>query len=191
MAHAGCRPYTGKRDVRRGSRPAKPIRLIREEMLEAGRTRSSGMAAAEGPHTESFMETKGPLIPQQHRIPLVHGGADSQSGGPGTLATRDREVIRQWADRRQALPATGEQTSSGPKTTVEVNDGGAGIRFNFPGVSPFRGISWSEWFDHFERQDLTFVYEESEAGSTPSNRYRLVKASEWQSQFDAGGTGDR
>jgi hypothetical protein len=42
-----------------------------------------------------------------------------------------------------------------------VNDGGVGIRFNFPGVGRFRPISWEEWFEHFDRNDLVFVYEES------------------------------
>ena len=29
-----------------------------------------------------------------------------------------------------------------------VADGGTGLRFNFPGMSPFRGISWAERFVH-------------------------------------------
>jgi hypothetical protein len=53
----------------------------------------------------------------------------------------DPVAIRQWAERHHAEPATGEATSSGP-ATVRLNDGGAGIR------------------EHFERQQLTFVYEE-------------------------------
>jgi hypothetical protein len=43
----------------------------------------------------------------------------------------DHEVIRRWAARHSAEPATGEATASGPGT-ITINDGGAGIRFNFP-----------------------------------------------------------
>jgi hypothetical protein len=75
------------------------------------------------------------------------------------LMTRDHEMIRRWAERHKAEPATGEATASGP-ATVTVNDGGAGIRFNFPSVSRFRPISWDEWFENFEAHGLTFVYEE-------------------------------
>jgi hypothetical protein len=75
------------------------------------------------------------------------------------LTTRDHDVIRQWAERHKAEPATGEATASGP-ATVSVNDGGAGIRFNFPSLSRFRPISWDEWFENFEAHGLTFVYEE-------------------------------
>lgn len=75
------------------------------------------------------------------------------------LATRDKHLIRLWAERHRAEPATGEQTASGPRT-VAVNDGGAGIRFNFPGAAPFRPISWDEWFDNFDRNRLVFVFDE-------------------------------
>jgi hypothetical protein len=75
------------------------------------------------------------------------------------LMTRDHEVIRQWAERHKAEPATGEATSSGP-ATVNVNDGGAGVRFNFPSAARFRPISWDEWFANFDAHRLTFVYEE-------------------------------
>jgi hypothetical protein len=50
-----------------------------------------------------------------------------------------------------------------------VNDGGAGIRFNFPGAARFRPISWEEWFDHFDRWRLVFVYEED----VPDRAYDL------------------
>jgi hypothetical protein len=78
------------------------------------------------------------------------------------LATKDHDLIRNWAERHHAEPSTGEATASGPATTC-VNDGGAGIRFNFPGFSRFRPISWAEWFDNFDRHGLTFVFEEEVA----------------------------
>jgi hypothetical protein len=75
------------------------------------------------------------------------------------LATRDHDLIRQWAERHNAEPATGEATSSGP-ATIRVADGGAGIRFNFPGYARFRPITWAEWLENFDRHQLTFVFEE-------------------------------
>ncbi len=90
--------------------------------------------------------------------------AKERTGGSQlrALATKDHNLIRQWAERHSADPATGESTASGP-ATLHVNDGGAGIRFNFPGLSRFRPISWEEWFENFDRHQLTFIYEQSVA----------------------------
>jgi hypothetical protein len=91
------------------------------------------------------------------------------------VATRDRESITNWAARHQASPATGEATRSGPGT-IDVHDGGAAIRFNFPGFGRFRPITWDEWFQDFDRYGLTFVYEEaSGSAGPPSPRYRIEK----------------
>jgi hypothetical protein len=90
---------------------------------------------------------------------LAAEAASGSPAAPRALATRDHVVIRQWAERHHAEPATGEATSSGP-ATVCMNDGGAAIRFNFPGLSRFRPITWEEWLHHFEQHQLTFVYEE-------------------------------
>jgi hypothetical protein len=89
-------------------------------------------------------------------------GTHRETSGPRAIGTQNHDVIRRWAERRKAEPATGEATASGP-ATIAVNDGGAGIRFNFPGVQRFRHITWDEWFDHFDRHDLLFVYEEDVA----------------------------
>jgi hypothetical protein len=114
------------------------------------------------------------LLPEEeepiHRVD-VQSEKEQQ---PGTvLATDDRELIREWGARHGAEPATGEATQSGP-ATIDVQDGGTGIRFNFPGAAPFRPITWDEWFRNFTRHGLMFVYERDVPGETPSARYRLV-----------------
>jgi hypothetical protein len=137
---------------------------------------------------------------------LLGAAPGTSHDGARAIATRNRDEIRGWADRRHAEPATGELTASGP-ATVHVRDGGAGIRLNFPGSGRFRPITWDEWFEHFDRHHLTFVYEEEiadraytvwqarggghghdrgdwfeaerqlvAAGSRPMNRYRLTCA---------------
>ena len=113
------------------------------------------------------------LLPEEEPVRRVDA-SDAGKQPPGTVLTTDnRDLIREWAAKRAAQPATGEATQSGP-ATVDVHDGGAGIRFNFPGAAQFRPISWEEWFDNFTRYDLMFVYENDVLGQTPSGRYRLV-----------------
>jgi hypothetical protein len=93
-------------------------------------------------------------------------------------STRDPAVIRKWARLHQAEPATGEATSSGRASSMRVDDGGSGLRFNFPGASRFREISWDEWFEHFGRHDLLFVCDDPDGESAPGAHYRLVHADE-------------
>ena len=113
------------------------------------------------------------LLPEDEPVrPVDVHSAEAQQPG-AVLATDDRELIREWAARHGAEPATGEATQSGP-ATIDVQDGGAGIRFNFPAAAPFRPISWDEWFQHFARHDLMFVYEREVPGQPPSARFRLV-----------------
>ncbi|MGE0451171.1 MAG: DUF2934 domain-containing protein [Vicinamibacterales bacterium] len=95
------------------------------------------------------------------RFSAVAGDTTRDLPGRRTFTTSDPRAIRQWAERHNAGPATGEATSSGPRVR-DVNDGGVGIRFNFPGFAPFRPISWEEWLDHFRTHELLLVYEEQD-----------------------------
>ena len=101
-------------------------------------------------------------IPEKGAVHIGAADVQPEFRTERKLATKDKEVIRQWAGQHRAEPATGEATASGP-ATIDVNDGGAGIRFNFPGSGRFRPISWEEWFDNFDRYRLIFVYEENVA----------------------------
>lgn len=113
------------------------------------------------------------LVPDRHPVHRVDLRSEAQQP-PGTVvATEDLELIRQWATRHSAEPATGEATESGP-ATVDVQDGGAGIRFNFPAVGRFREITWDEWFQNFTKYNLMFVYETDVPGETAGGRYQLV-----------------
>src|SRR4030095_12744853 len=124
---------------------------------------------------------KGQLLPKQHRVREVVGDTPLETSST-TLKTRDHNVVREWASRRGAGPATGEATPSG-HATVAISDTGAGIRFNFPGVGPFRPISWDEWFANFDQYQLTFVYEDAgDEGAAPSCRHRIVSASDLENR---------
>jgi hypothetical protein len=116
---------------------------------------------------------QGSLLPDEKPVRQVDASDAGRQQPGAVLATDDLELIREWAGRRDAQPATGEATRSGP-ATIDIQDRGAGIRFNFPAAAPFRPISWEEWFDNFTRHDLMFVYERDVPGQTPSARYRLV-----------------
>lgn len=88
---------------------------------------------------------------------------------PGqTLATRNHEVIMQWARERNAAPATIEGTGPGNRAGV--------LRLDFPGFGggpKLKHISWEEWFRPFEERNLTFLYQEHMRAGNQSNFFRL------------------
>ena len=124
------------------------------------------------------MSSKGQLFPDYPRIQTAESVDSAIRPSTQVVFTRDHEVIKRWAAERRAEPATGEKTSSGP-ATVDVKDGGAGIRLNFPGVSAFRPISWEEWLANFDFHQCAFVYD-NDTSKPASNRYRIVKAEDWK-----------
>jgi hypothetical protein len=127
------------------------------------------------------MTSDGKLLPE---LPSSVTSVDETSNrATQAVFTRDHAVIKRWAAARHAEPATGEATQSGP-ATVTVNDGGAGIRFNFPGTGAFRPIGWEEWLANFDLHQCAFVYD-NEAATPLSSRYRIVKAGDWKTFLQA------
>jgi len=93
---------------------------------------------------------------------------DGHEERPGqSLATRSHEVIRQWAEGRQAVPTTVESTQ---------REGRAGVlRLDFPGYggNELGELTWDEWFETFDDRNLVFIYQEHKTDGSPSNFFRL------------------
>jgi len=92
---------------------------------------------------------------------------------PGrSLTTTDHEVIRRWATARKAVPATVAGTS---------RDGDLGVlSFEFPDSSGDRltQVSWSEWFNAFDRHRLNLVYQEKQSSGERSSFFQLENLDE-------------
>jgi hypothetical protein len=94
---------------------------------------------------------------------------DDRPERPGrSLVTSDPQVIRRWAQARDAQPATIEGTE---------REGRAGVlTFDFPGYRSggrLRPISWDEWLGVFEGRRLNFIYQEQKTDQRQSNFFRL------------------
>ena len=83
-----------------------------------------------------------------------------------SLATTHHEVIKQWAQTRNGVPATVPGTE---------HEGRAGVlRFDFGGDNDdLRHISWDEWFETFDARRLNFIYQEERSDGSQSNFFRL------------------
>lgn len=74
---------------------------------------------------------------------------------PAAKRTTDHQVIRRWVEQHGGHPAT-------VKRTRKAGDAGL-IRIDFPGFSgegSLEPISWDEWFERFDSQNLAFLYQE-------------------------------
>jgi hypothetical protein len=85
--------------------------------------------------------------------------------------TRDHDEIRKWAEARGAVPAEVRGTEKGGEPGI--------IRFEFPDApnhndSKLEEISWDEFFEKFDENDLELVYQEKTADGQPSNFNKLV-----------------
>ncbi len=85
--------------------------------------------------------------------------------------TRDHDEIRKWAEARGAVPAEVKGTDRAGQTGI--------LRFEFPNApnhndGKLQEISWDEFFEKFDQNDLELVYQEKTAEGAESNFNKLV-----------------
>lgn len=87
-----------------------------------------------------------------------------------TKTTRNHDEIRSWAEARCGRPATVKGTEE---------DGAAGLlRIDFPGYRGMRSlqeITWEEFFEKFDQEGLTFLYQERTATNRPSRFCKFIR----------------
>ena len=87
---------------------------------------------------------------------------------PGqSLATRNHDVIKHWAEERNATPATVPGTEHNAHAGV--------LRFNFPGYGDrkLKEISWQDWFKTFDDRQLVFVFQQHLKNGNMSNFFQM------------------
>lgn len=83
-----------------------------------------------------------------------------------SLVTSHHEVIKEWAEARNATPATVPGT--------EHDDHLGVLRLDFGDDNDdLRHVSWEEWFDTFDKRRLNFIYQEQRSDGAESNFFRL------------------
>lgn len=90
--------------------------------------------------------------------------------GSDTRQTRDHDEIRNWVEEHDGRPASVRGTEDGDPAGV--------LRIDFPGGAgedDLEHIDWGEWFDKFDRENLTFLYQEQKASGEDSTFFKLVR----------------
>ena len=83
--------------------------------------------------------------------------------------TTDHETIKKWAEARGGKPATVKSTESHGEPGV--------LRIDFPGYKgegSLEEISWDEFFEAFEKNNLAFLYQEKTKDGKQSRFSKLV-----------------
>jgi hypothetical protein len=88
--------------------------------------------------------------------------------------TKDHDEIRRWAESRGAIPAEVTSTERGGEPGI--------LRFEFPKApghndSKLKEISWGDFFEKFDENDLELLYQEKTAEGQKSNFNKLVHPS--------------
>ena len=142
------------------------VRAVAEERSGEGDPKAAGDAdvgrGPEGGHIRTGPDTSKSLKYSQEVT-----SPDDEPERPGrSLATTAHDVIKQWAEARDAVPATVEGTEHGDRLGV--------LRFDFGGESDnLRHVSWDEWFRTFDERRLNFIYQEERSDGQQSNFFRL------------------
>jgi hypothetical protein len=102
------------------------------------------------------------------RAKWISGTGEHQDHDGQTLATRNHDVIRQWAKERDAAPVTIEGTEHLDRPGV--------LRFDFPGYASdgkLESVDWDKWFQSFDSRELVFDYQEKLKDGRQSNFFIL------------------
>lgn len=89
--------------------------------------------------------------------------------GGSAKATIDHDEIRKWVEERGGCPARVESTGKGGVPGV--------LRIDYPGFSGVRSlekISWDEFFDWFDKNELAFLHQDETASGKISRFSKLV-----------------
>jgi hypothetical protein len=76
---------------------------------------------------------------------------------PENRTTTDHEEIRRWAEERGGRPAAVVNSENNEDVPA------GGLRIDFPDYDsgePLQEITWAEFFDRFEEENLTFIFQE-------------------------------
>jgi hypothetical protein len=121
------------------------------------------------PEEKEFIKKFGKKLSRStQRAKWISSSEEHADRNGQSLATRNHDVIRQWAEERGAVPATIAGTEHEGRPGV--------LRFNFPGFGEsdrLQEISWDEWFETFNQRNLVFVFQEKMKAGNQSNFFIL------------------
>lgn len=101
---------------------------------------------------------------------LFYGQTISSNVMSESRTTTDFKTIKEWAESRSGVPAVIKGTDEGSADGV--------LRIHFPHNSPepesFDEISWEQFKNRFENNNLAMVYQERRENGSNSTFYKFI-----------------
>jgi ferritin-like metal-binding protein YciE len=137
-------------------------RFAESETAPRRNARAAGNSRAGGARQSGGRKAAG-------RAASASGSRSRRSGGGAAHPLIDHDEIRRWAEERGATPSCVRGTGRRGDTGM--------LRLDFPGYSgegSLQPISWDQWFEKFDQQDLALMVQDTTAGGEKSNFNKLV-----------------
>jgi hypothetical protein len=99
------------------------------------------------------------------RARWIHSHDEAHGARGETLATRDPEVIRAWAEERDAAPVTATRGDDGTPRALRLDFGAS--------TDGLERVEWDEWLGVVADRDLVFIFQEKKKDGSTSNFWRL------------------
>ena len=115
-----------------------------------------------------YLQEYGKKLPESVKKSKWVASPEEHEDRPGqSLATRNHEVIRQWAEERRGLPAKIPGTEYDGHPSI--------LRFSLPGyeIKNLKETSWEDWFKTFDEERLLFIFQEHLKQGNLSNFFRI------------------
>src|SRR4051794_29389322 len=164
--------FSGSSHVENGTHALPCLRRLKRSSSAAATICPSTTRAAAGSWKTALMpktRTEGDFT--ERRVSQTCGppGTPRRMADNESKTTTDHDEIRRWAEERDGRPATVKGTESGGE------DAGI-LRIDFPGGEEDRleEISWDDWFQKFDEENLAFLYQEQVKSGDESRFFKLV-----------------
>lgn len=97
------------------------------------------------------------------------GSRSAKKSASASRTTTDHDEIRRWVEKRGGAPVCVKGTGSRKDIGI--------LRIDFPGGAgeeSFQPISWDEFFNKFEENNLAFLYQDQTADGSESRFVKLI-----------------
>ncbi|HSR12241.1 MAG TPA: DUF6496 domain-containing protein [Thermodesulfobacteriota bacterium] len=159
----------------------KAMEKMKQGKLKSGRSgktvRNPKQAVAIGLSEARRKGAKAPPAPSKNRKKRTSSRGKPERKGRKTASrgqiTTSHATIQEWAEQRNGKPTR-------VKGTGDTRDAGI-LRIDFPGYSgkgSLEEISWDEFFEKFEENNLAFLYQDKTASGRTSRFNKLVSREE-------------